>query len=146
MQTLDKSGMKEQLKQHGYKFTGQRRSILDVLVRYPDKHLSTEEIYNYVKETNPDIGLATVYRALMLMVRLGLVVKLELDDGISRYELSKENEDHRHHHLICSNCGCVSEVEDDLLESLEKEILLKNRFLVQDHRVKFYGLCEKCMR
>ena len=70
--------------------------------------------------------------------------KLDLEDGINRYELVKENEDHRHHHLICSKCGSVSEVEDDLLESLEKQILLKNKFLVKDHKVKFYGLCENC--
>jgi Fur family transcriptional regulator, ferric uptake regulator len=144
MQTPEDYGMKERLKEYGYKFTEQRSSILDVLVQYPDKHLSAEEIYNLVKEKNPEIGLATVYRAIMLMEKLGLVTKLELDDGVSRYELSKGKEDHRHHHLICSSCGCVSEVEDDLLESLEREILLKNGFLVQDHRVKFYGLCVKC--
>ena len=140
----DEYGLKERLKECGHKFTGQRSAILDILIKYAGQHLSTEEVFNHVKEEHPDIGLATVYRTLAILEKLGLVCKLDLDDGFSRYELIKQNEDHRHHHLICSKCGNVSEVEDDLLEALEKQILLKNKFLVKDHRVKFYGLCERC--
>lgn len=144
MNSSDEQELKEMLKQCGYKFTGQRSAVLEVLLKYRGKHLSTEEIYKYVRDTNPEIGLATVYRTLTILDRLGLVMKLDLDDGFSRYELARQNEDHRHHHLICSNCGSVSEVEEDLLDSLEEQILLKNDFLVKDHRVKFYGLCSHC--
>lgn len=144
MNSSDEHELKELLKQCGYKFTGQRNAVLEVLVKYSGKHLSTEEIYKYIRDTNPEIGLATVYRTLTLLERIGLVMKLDLDDGFSRYELTRQNEDHRHHHLICSNCGSVSEVEEDLLDSLEEQILLKNDFLVKDHRVKFYGLCSRC--
>lgn len=144
MQTSDDYSLKERLRQRGYKSTGQRRAVLDVLIKYSGKHLSTEEIYNLVKKKNPEIGIATIYRTLILLERLGLVCKLDLDDESSCYELIKENEDHRHHHLICNSCGSISEVEEDLLDALEEQILLKNKFLVKDHRVKFYGLCEKC--
>lgn len=140
----DERDLKELLKERGYKFTGQRGAVLDVLNKYTGEHLSGEEIYNYVRGTHPDIGLATVYRTLTLLESIGLIMKIDLDDGFSRYELSRDNEDHRHHHLICSKCGSISEVEVDLLESLEEQILQKNNFLVQNHRVKFYGLCEKC--
>jgi Fur family ferric uptake transcriptional regulator len=144
MNQTDDFGLKKRLKEFGCKFTDQRSAVLNVLVRYSGEHLSTDEVFHYVKADSPEIGLATVYRTLMLLVRLGLVSKLDLDDGFSRYELIKQNEDHGHHHLICSKCGSVTEVEDDLLESLEEQILLKKKFLVKDHRVKFYGLCEKC--
>ena len=144
MNTSNDFCLKKRLKECGYRFTGQRNAVLDVLTEYSGKHLSIEDIHGFVKEKNPEIGIATVYRTLMLLDKLGLVYKLDLEDGINRYELVKENEDHRHHHLICSKCGSVSEVEDDLLESLEKQILLKNKFLVKDHKVKFYGLCENC--
>lgn len=138
--------MKELLKQSGYRFTGQRSAVLDVIVKHGDYHLSTDEIYNYVRESNPEIGIATVYRTLIILENIGIVMKLDLDDGLSRYELTRENEYHRHHHLICRKCGSVSEVEEDLLESLEDQILQKNNFLVQDHRVKFYGLCGRCRK
>jgi len=139
-----KDDLKELLKKSGYKFTDQRSAVLDVLIKHKDSHLSIDDIYNYVKESNPDIGIATVYRTLTLLEKVGAVVRLDLDDGFSRYELSRQDEDHRHHHLICTNCGDVSEVEDDLLDALEEQILQKDGFLVTDHRVKFYGLCRKC--
>jgi len=136
--------LREQLKEKGYKLTTQRQAVLDVLVEYEGEHLSTEEIYEYVKQKCPEIGLATVYRTLLLLDRLDMIYKLDFDDGYSRYELNKKKEDHRHHHLICMRCGTVEEVEEDLLEALEEEILNKNKFVVMDHRVKFYGYCEKC--
>jgi len=136
--------LKDQLKDKGYKMTSQRQAILDVLIENDGKHLSTEEIYELVKKRYPDIGVATVYRTLLLFDRMELVYKLDFDDGCSRYELNKNKEDHRHHHLICMSCGSVSEVEEDLLDSLEEEILNKKGFLVKDHRVKFYGICKKC--
>ncbi|NLY42454.1 MAG: transcriptional repressor [Clostridiaceae bacterium] len=136
--------LKEQLKENGYKLTTQRRAVLDVILEHENEHLSTEEIYEYVKLKCPEIGLATVYRALLLFDRLELIYKLDFDDGCSRYEINRHKEDHRHHHLICTQCGSVSEVEEDLLETLEEEILIKNKFLVKDHRVKFYGYCQAC--
>lgn len=144
MNSAHEQELKELLKKCGYKFTGQRVAVLEVLARYSGKHLTTEEVYNYVRESNPEIGLATVYRTLTLLERIGLISRLDLDDGFSRYELVRQNEDHRHHHLICNNCGSVTEVEEDLLDSLEEQILIQNDFLVTDHSVKFYGLCAKC--
>lgn len=136
--------LKTELKDKGYKMTSQRKAILDVLIENDGKHLSTEEIYELVKKKYPEIGVATVYRTLLLFDSMELVYKLDFDDGCSRYELNKNKEDHRHHHLICMGCGSVSEVEEDLLDSLEEEILNKKGFVVKDHRVKFYGFCKKC--
>lgn len=139
-----KNNFREQLKERGYKLTTQRQAVLNVLMDHIGEHLSTEEIYDLVKISNPEIGLATVYRTLLLFDRMELVYKLDLDDGCNRYELNKNNEDHRHHHLICTKCGEVAEVEEDLLESLEEQILKKKGFIVKDHRVKFYGYCKAC--
>ncbi|MCX7708566.1 MAG: transcriptional repressor [Clostridia bacterium] len=136
---------KEQLKERGYKLTHQRQAVLDVVLNHEGQHLSTEEIYELVKATNPEIGLATVYRTLLLLDRMELVYKIDLDDGCNRYEINRHNEDHRHHHLICTKCGMVEEVQEDLLDSLEEQILKKNNFVVKDHRVKFYGYCKNCL-
>ena len=146
MQTEDNCYLKQRLKESGYKYTGQRAAVLDSLVQCAGKHVSTEELFNFVKVEHPEIGLATVYRTLILLDKLKLVHKLDFDDGFSRYELVRPNEDHRHHHLICELCGNVSEVEDDLLDSLEEQIFIKNGFLVKNHRVKFYGLCSNCRK
>ncbi len=83
---------KEKLKEKGCKLTTQRRAVLDVLLEQTGKHLSTEEIYNLVKASYPEIGLATVYRTMLLFENMGLVDKLNFDDGVSRFELSSPDE------------------------------------------------------
>ncbi|MFZ5988292.1 MAG: Fur family transcriptional regulator [Bacillota bacterium] len=135
---------KERLREKGYKLTPQRQAVLDIIIEHNNEHLSTEEIYELVKKKYPDIGLATVYRTLILLDSMKLVYKLDFDDGLSRYELNNNNEDHRHHHLICMKCGKVLEVQEDLLDNLEEQILKENKFKVIDHRVKFYGYCQDC--
>ncbi len=131
-------------KDKGYKYTLQRKIVVDMLLKHRGRHMSTEDIYNLAKRKCPEIGLATVYRTLQLLEELGAVNKLNFDDGCSRYELMEDNKDHQHHHLICISCGRVQEVEEDLLENLEKKIEEKNLFKVIDHRVKFFGLCSSC--
>ncbi|HEY9061679.1 MAG TPA: transcriptional repressor [Pseudobacteroides sp.] len=132
------------LKEKGCKLTLQRQIILDIIGSCQEKHLSAEEIHDMVKKSNPDIGLATVYRTMLLFNEIGIVHKLDLDDGLGRYELNRQKSSHRHHHLICTSCNAVIEVEEDLLESLEQQILNEHGFIVKDHRVKFYGICSMC--
>ncbi|MEG0641934.1 MAG: Fur family transcriptional regulator [Clostridium sp.] len=137
--------LKEQMKLQGYKLTPQRRAVLDVVVEHEGKHLSTEEVYDIVKKGCPEIGLATVYRTLQLLEKIGVVCKLNFDDGCNRYELVHSNEIHQHHHLICKLCCSVEEVEDMLLESLEEKVETKYSFKITNHEVKFYGICNKCL-
>lgn len=138
--------LKEKLKDKGYKLTPQRKAILDVVMANQGKHLSTEEIYDIVRKDCPDIGLATVYRTLLLLSDLDVLSKMNIDDGCVRYELNIHEEDHQHHHLICSNCGAILEVVDDLLEDLETRIEAEFDFLIKDHKLKFYGICSKCKK
>ena len=141
---IDIDALKENLKQKGYKLTPQRRSILDIIIENEGKHLTVEEIYDEVKKVCPEIGLATVYRTVLLFEELNVLCKLDLNDGCSRYELVHDDEEHRHHHLICNNCKSVFEVEDDLLEDLEERIEKTYGFNILDHSVKFFGICSKC--
>lgn len=141
---IDYNVLKEDLKKKGYKLTPQRRAIVDTIVDSEGKHLTAEEIYDVVKNNCPEIGLATVYRTIILLEEIGFVSRLHLNDGCSRYELVHSDERHRHHHLICNSCKKVIEVEDDLLEDLEEEIKNKYSFAIVDHSVKFYGYCKEC--
>lgn len=138
------SKLKENLKSQGYKLTPQRRAILDTIVENEGKHLTAEEIYDLVKEDCPEIGLATVYRTIVLLEEMGVVCRLDLGDNCSRYELVHEEENHQHHHLICTQCSKVIEVEGDLLETLEQSIEEKYKFTIQNHSVRFFGICNEC--
>lgn len=139
---LDK--YQEILQKEGYKLTSQRNEILKILLENRDKHLSSEEVYQLVSVNDPDIGIATVYRTLQLFEKINIAYKINLDDGLGRYELNYGTENHQHHHLICVNCGKIIEVKLDLLEALESEIEKEGNFKIIDHNVKFYGYCDEC--
>ncbi|SFH47476.1 Fur family transcriptional regulator, ferric uptake regulator [Tindallia magadiensis] len=136
--------LKVLLKEKGYKLTPQRRAVLNMIMDNPGKHLTTEEIYDLVKVQCPDIGLATVYRTLQILNEMDLILKINLDDGCSRYEYNIHQDDHEHHHLICTDCGRIVEVNEDLLDSIERQIEKDYDFSITDHKVKFFGLCSKC--
>ena len=137
--------LKNILKEKGLKLTPQRRSILDVIYENKGEHLSTEEIFELVKERCPEIGLATVYRTMNLFDREKVVYKHNFNDGKSRYEIIL-GKNRQHHHLICTECGTVIEVEEDLLENTVLEIERKYSFNITNYNVKFYGLCDICRK
>lgn len=146
---LDQERFKRILKEKGLKVTNQRLLVLEVLAKSPDKHLTAEEIYEEVKSDYPEIGLATVYRTIQLLLELELVDSINLNDGCIRYEIGHLYDGetrHHHHHLICKKCGRVVSFEDDLLEDLENRIMETRQFQVTDHEVKFYGYCKECLK
>ena len=141
---LDIEKYKAILRKKGYKLTDQRKAILNTIIEHTHEHLSCDEIFELVVLNYPEIGIATVYRTLQLFESLNIVVKMNFDDGFSRYEIKETSQDHHHHHLVCLKCGKVLEVQLDLLESLENTIEKQENFTITDHNVKFYGYCEDC--
>jgi Fur family ferric uptake transcriptional regulator len=136
--------IKKQLHTSGYKLTPQREATVKVLLENEQDHLSAEDVYLLVKEKAPEIGLATVYRTLELLTELKVVDKINFGDGVSRYDLRKEGDNHFHHHLVCIQCGSVQEIEEDLLDDVETIVEDRFNFKVKDHRLTFHGVCNIC--
>ena len=133
----------------GWRWTTPREVILNLLSQ-TTKHMSAKEIYATIHRMYPGIGLTTVYRTLDLLNRMGLIHKMDIGDGQSRYEFRSGEKKEHHHHLICTRCGEITDYSDfvdeelELLKKVEKNLAQKYNFLVQDHNIEFYGLCEKC--
>ena len=142
----DIEDIKIYLKSKGYKLTAQRECILSVIIENRDKHLTIDEIYDYVNKRNKTIGIATFYRTIVLFEELGVLSKLVFDGRVIRYELSSFDEEHTHHHLICVKCNKIMEVKEDLLEDLEKQVENKYKFEIIDHNLKILGICSECKR
>ena len=147
--SISQEKFKEMLKEKSLKVTNQRLLVLQVLAEHGDEHMTAEDIFELVKEDYPEIGLATIYRTVQLLLDMQLVDRIMLDDGCVRYEIGdfldeQEGHRHHHHHLICTECGSVSAFRDDLLEDLEAYIEKETGFQVTDHELKFYGVCKKC--
>lgn len=138
--------IKDKLNNNNYRLTGQRQIIMELFSENSGEHLCAEEIYKILSEKNTGIGIATVYRTLSMLEKLKFITRINLDDGCIRYQLSDPNAKHEHHHLICECCGCIQDIKDDLLESLEKLVLAENGFHVHNHKVKLYGVCKKCYK
>lgn len=138
--------VEEKLRAKEYKLTPKREHILRVLLEHKDEHLSAEEVYNLVKERVPDVGLATVYRTLELFSNFDIIHSMDFGDGRKRFEFGSASEGHRHHHLICTQCGKIIEVAEDLLEELEDRVSKKYKFEIFDHELKIFGRCEECIK
>ncbi|MFR5602486.1 MAG: Fur family transcriptional regulator [Lachnospiraceae bacterium] len=145
---MEREQVKALLREKGLKVTKQRMLVLEIMAEHPGEHLTTEEIYHLARKQHPEIGLATIYRAVQVLVDLQLLDKVNFDDGFARYELEEmeTNSGHHHHHAICSKCGKVYSFEDDLLENLEQALWESVGFTVTDHEVKLYGYCKDCKR
>ena len=140
--------LKIRLREKGLKVTQQRLLVLVTLARNSGSHMAAEDIYEQIRKEYPEIGLATVYRTLQLLLEMQLVDRINLDDGCVRYEIGHLFEGdmkHNHHHLICRTCGKVFPFEDDFLDELERHIEETTGFHVLDHELKFYGQCKDCV-
>lgn len=137
--------LKEKFHQFGYKYTEQRQFVVDVLSEHPDIHLSSDDIYEYLKQKKVNIGQSTIYRTLLMLEKMQIIRKMDLNDGFTRYELYDHDEEHAHHHLICSKCGSVIDIKGDLLNDLEQQIYQSYGFKVKDHILKFFGECSNCI-
>src|SRR5215470_14341689 len=130
------------LARKGLKSTRQRDTIVREFFK-KHQHLTVEELWGRVKQLDPKIGYATVYRTLKLLTESGLAFKREFGGGQARFE---HVTDHHHDHLICLQCGSIIEFENDRIEDLQERVCRKYRFKLVHHKMELYGYCEKCAR
>jgi Fur family ferric uptake transcriptional regulator len=122
--------------------TQQRESIAEVVFD-ASEHLSVEEIEDKLRARGERIGKATIYRALEMLVRSGLVEEYDFGEGFKRYKhlfgqtLVRE-------HLICTECGKVTEVEAPELTQQQEQLAMEHGFTAVRHRLEMYGLCAEC--
>lgn len=135
---------KEKLKSSNYRLTGQRATVLEVMVNNRGKHLSAEEVLFEARQLRANIGIATVYRTLEKLASIEVLYKSMFDSGKYRYELA-DDRNHHHHHVVCVACGSISEIKDDLLCELERNIEQQG-FRIVDHDLKFFGYCPSCKK
>lgn len=131
----------KKLRANGCKITPQRRAVIESLLKF-DKFPTALEVFNQIKQANPDIGLDTVYRNLNLLVGIGVVNQINLPGkDVKVFELSADG---HHHHLVCLGCGqadCLNYCPVDE-QSLQKAA--GSRFHIVGHSLELYGYCRKC--
>lgn len=135
------SQLRRYLSDKKLKLTPQRTVILDVFLEQGD-HLSSEELYDLVKERNPAVGQATVYRTLKLLAAAGIADEVVFGDGVVRYE-RRDRKEH-HDHIVCEKCHRQLEFHDPDIEDLQVRQAEKHGFTLTSHRMVLFGLCPDC--
>jgi len=134
------------LKERNVRMTPQRKAILEILYQHRGHHLEIEDIHRLLavrKDGADKPGLATVYRAIELFQKIGLVSRLPMENSPARYELISPRVP-GHHHLICLGCGRVEEIDDRLVNDLRKRVLEDKDFMMAERQIKIYGYCSRC--
>jgi Fur family ferric uptake transcriptional regulator len=119
-----------------------RLAVIDLLSEQACA-LTAPEIEERLRRRGHRVGLATIYRTLELLADMKLVGRLEVGQGIARYEPLIPGGEH-HHHLVCDRCGRVIPFDDDDLEKTIDRLTRKVRFEVAEHDVVLHGACGSC--
>ena len=125
------------LEDRGYRVTRPRREVINLLAQ-KQEGFTAEEVCSEL----PGVGRATVYRSIKLLLDAGVICKLVLPDGGSKYSLARGE---HHHHIVCVMCGTVGEFRDSTVERVLRTIGADIPGKIVGHRMEFYITCQDCL-
>jgi Fur family ferric uptake transcriptional regulator len=105
--------------------------------------LSAQEIFDGIRAGGGRIGIASVYRVLEQLAELRLVQRVDIGDGVARFEPAHADGDH-HHHLVCDDCGKVESFSDVPLERALERVAGTRGYEMDAHEVVLHGACGDC--
>ena len=124
---------------HNLAATHQRQKIYEAVVSRPG-HYSPEEIYAQVKQDLPSISLATIYKNLKIFLEAGMLREVSLHHGSWRIDANL----HPHHHLVCTRCRSITDLDQDLLAPPKLQGRLPSGFRLEKFSVEVQGVCKAC--
>ncbi len=133
--------MIERLRRENVRLTRQREIICAMFADHPDQHFTADALWRAFYPEDA-VGLATIYRTLSVFEDVGLIKRIDIGDGIARYELADEQA-MPHCHLICMTCGRVQEIDGSGMEAALKNVRTRE-FVVRDQTIVFHGYCSEC--
>ncbi len=128
----------------GYRRGGARQAVIELLDEQACA-LSALDIEDALRARDGRrVGRASIYRVLDELVTLDLLSRVEVGDGVARYEPQRLHAHEHHHHLVCDGCGRLTPFQDDALETAIRGLAARVAFDVSDHDVTLHGCCENC--
>ena len=124
--------------------TNRRNTIQKDLVKNAvyemKRHVTANEVYEFIKKEYPTIGKGTVYRNLDILSEEGALRKVEVPDGANRFDITLKN----HYHVRCIKCGEVSDVDMEEIPDLMKRIHDTHGIDFLEYDISFKGICPRC--
>ena len=131
----------DRLRDAGERVTRQRLVVADALDAV-GRQVTAQDLWDRIRERDPGIGRATVFRTLEALVVAGVARRLEQDGHIYAYVACRPE---HHHHLACRRCGRVEEIGEGYIRPVAERLAAERGFRVDDARLDFYGLCATCV-
>ncbi len=132
----------EALRQRGVRLTPQRMLILNI-VAHSDEHMGVDEVYSQAKESYPYIDIATVYRTLHLLRKLGVVTEVAIGDRL-HFELTDPHK--KHHHMVCRACGGAYNLDPGYLKAFRQTLVKEFAFEPDLDNFTVTGVCVHCRK
>jgi len=120
-----------------------QRMMIASAIEASDGHISAEEIYAQVITRYPQVNISTVYRTLELLTQLGLVTDTDFGEGRVRYHPVGKG---HHHHLVCQECGGITDLDEIVLSPLKLILLRQYGFSADLRHLAIFGRCKKCSK
>lgn len=125
------------LEARGHRVTPPRRAVIAAALQRQG-HFTVDDLRHHCRGA----GRATVFRTIRLLTELGVVCRVLLDDGSLHYRLSQRAQ--HHHHLVCTGCGKVQDLDDCSVSDLVRELSRSSGYEIEGHWLEFYGHCSAC--
>ncbi len=129
--------VRKEARARNVRWTNQRQSIVEMFIGCRE-HVTAEDLHQRVREVDPTVSTATVYRTINLLVEIGAAVKRDFGTGTASFEpiMSK----HHHHHLINMQTGEVIEFVNEELEAIKERIAHELGFKLVHHQLELFGV------
>lgn len=124
------------LEDHGYRPTNQRRDVVSLL-ESKEVGFTVEELTEELME----VGRATVYRTVKLLLDAGVLCKVSLADGSPKYIVARRE---HHHHTVCVRCDKVEEFRSSTVERVLRTIGADIPGTIVGHRMEIFLVCASC--
>lgn len=125
------------------RITPERFAILDVVLQ-TQGHFDVDALYYRLRAADVKVSRATVYNTLGLLQECGLVTKYRFSESHSRYEKSFGKP--FHHHLVCLECGDITEFVNDKLNRIQEDVCGERRFVPSSSSIQIFGTCARCRK
>ena len=132
----------EELHRHGCRLTPQRVAIL-AAIEEAGRALDPSEVLELARRRCPELGLATVYRALEVLGDIGAVRRVHNHKGCAGVAGARPGHGH---YVICSSCGRVSEFSSCDARAFEEAAARETGFSINSHFIELFGICSDCRR
>ncbi len=126
----------------GFRRGGARAAVVELLDRQACA-LSAYDVEQALRDGERAVARASVYRILDELLELGLLARIDVGQGITRYEPIRPG-GHHHHHMVCDTCGQIIPFSDDELETAINRLAERVTFEVSEHEIVLHGRCRDC--